>query len=123
MFSNEAIHCMECVTKHDPRMRYLRPDGHPVDGDASTMTAPARSDAWIIDPGKFESEPLSTYHAYHVMLDGGADEDHGRAWLIGNMICEETESGFVGADVYASDEEAIAVWERLDAIDYIEQYA
>ncbi len=76
----------------------------------------------IVGPGKFEAEPIATFHAYHFMLDGFTDEDAGRAWLIGNMICEESESGFVGADIYESDEAAREVWDKLEAIDYQEQY-
>lgn len=69
-------------------------------------------DGIIADPGKFEAEPLATYHAYHVMLDGGADEDGGWAWLVGNMICEETDQGFVGGTIYETDDTARAAWER-----------
>jgi hypothetical protein len=77
----------------------------------------------IADLGKFESEPLSTYHAYHVMLDGFADESDEAAWLVGNMICEESELGFVGADVYESEEQARATWDRLVSIGFTNQYA
>jgi hypothetical protein len=99
LFSDEAETCEQCI------------------GEEFTLR-----DGLIANPGKFESEPLSTFHAYHVMLDGGQDEDSGRAWLVGNMICEESESGFVGADVYESDEEARATWAKLESIDFVEQY-
>ena len=123
MFSDEAVYCMECVTKHDPKMIRYDLTGKLVEALASTMRGEARAEATIGDLGKFEGEPLSTYHAYHVMTEGGQDEDHGSAWLVGNMICEESDSGFVGADIYKDDAEALATWERLESIDYVEQYS
>lgn len=65
----------------------------------------------IRGPGKFEAEPLAAYHAYHVMLDGGADDDDGPAWRVGNVICEESEQGFVGCDIYDDEADAIEAWE------------
>lgn len=63
---------------------------------------------YIMGPGKFEGEPLATYHAYHVMLDGGVDEDYGRTWLVGNMVCSESEQGFVSCEIHGSDKAARA---------------
>lgn len=68
----------------------------------------------IQNPSKFESEPLATYHAYHVMLEGGDDESDGSVWLIGNMVCEESEQGFVTCCVFDTDEAAIARWEEVE---------
>lgn len=101
LFSDEADTCETCAA-----------EGFTLDESGA-----------ITDPGKFEAEPLATYHAYHSMLDGFTDEDSGRAWLVGNMICEESESGFVGADIYESEEAAREAWDRLVEIDYAEQYS
>ena len=72
-------------------------------------------DGIIRDPGKFEAEPLIAYHAYHVMLEGFADDDDGPAWRIGNVICEESDQGFVYSETYESDEAAIAQWSTWDS--------
>jgi hypothetical protein len=99
LFSDEAMTCEDC---YHQGFRVL-------DGGA------------IGNPGKFEGESISTFHAYHIMLDGFADDSDGAAWLVGNMICEESNNGFVSADIYNSDEAAREIWERLGAINYREQ--
>lgn len=72
-------------------------------------------------PGKFEGEPLATYHAYHAMLDGGADEDCGGAWLIGNMVCSESEQGFVSCEIYSHDGAARADLDRRRSHDALDE--
>lgn len=64
----------------------------------------------IANAGKFEAEPLVTYHAYHVMLDGGADDEAGEIWRIGNVIAYESEAGFVTSQTFDSDEDAAERW-------------
>ena len=65
----------------------------------------------ITNPGKFEGEPLAAYHAYHVMMNGFADDDDGPAWRVGNVICEESDQGFVHAEIYDTEEQAIEAWD------------
>lgn len=78
-------------------------------------------DGRIRDPGKFEGEPLATYHAWHTSLDGGCDSECGDVewfgWygLIGNMIVSTDSVGFVGARVFATDEDAAAEYARIEA--------
>lgn len=62
----------------------------------------------IRDAGKFEGEPLAAYHAYHFMLNGFQDEDIDGVVRVGNVLIEESESGFVYSSVYDTEEEAIA---------------
>lgn len=85
LFSEEAQTCAECAA-----------EGFTID-PASGL---------IRGPGKFEAEPIETFHAYHVMLGGFTDDDAGSAWRVGNVICEESDSGFVYGRVFGSDEEA-----------------
>lgn len=68
-------------------------------------------DDTIRNLGKFEGEPLACYHAYHVMLDGCADDDEGPCWRVGNVICEESEQGFVYCTIFDTEAEAVAAWE------------
>lgn len=68
-------------------------------------------DLTITDPGKFQGENLSTYHAYHVMLDGFADDDDGPSWRIGNVICVESSDGFVSGESFPTNADAINSWD------------
>ena len=108
--SDEAYGCMECVTHHDPTLRRHDLSGRTIEALASTMTVEARKDATICDLGKFEGESLSTYHAYHIMLDGFADDDDGQSWRVGNVIAREHDDGFVIGHAYATEALAIADW-------------
>jgi hypothetical protein len=62
-FSEEAMTCEDCIRDHSS-------------DNGLQLTA----DGLIKGPGKFEREPLATYHVYHVMLDGFADDDDGPNW-------------------------------------------
>lgn len=87
-FSDEAKTCAECLAQ-----------GYEIEHGA------------IRNPGKFEAEPLAAYHAYHVMMDGFADDDDGPAWRVGNVVCEESDQGFVYAEVHDTEADAIKAWE------------
>ncbi len=81
----------------------------------------------IRDPGKFGGEPLSTYHSWHLLMDGFADEfvdDRGFifAWRTGNVICQETSSGFVYGAVFASEAEAAEAFAEEYGDDDDEEY-
>ena len=64
----------------------------------------------ITNPGKFGAETLATYHAYHVMMDGFADDDDGPDWRVGNVICHEQDTGFVDGTVFDTEADAIKAW-------------
>lgn len=65
----------------------------------------------ISGPGTFEGEPIETYHAYHLMLEGAQDEDNGPYWLVGATIAHESDQGHVTGDHYETDEQAKTLWE------------
>ncbi len=64
----------------------------------------------ISGPGKFQGEPIETYHAYHIMLDGCADDDNGPYWRVDAIICYESEQGFVSGELFSSETEAGDYW-------------
>jgi len=73
----------------------------------------------IMNPGKFEAEPLSTYHAWHYVLEGMEDDtiydgDHPIS-RVGNVIVEESEAGFVCGQVFDTMEEAMDWIDRTEA--------
>lgn len=102
LFSDEAETCVECLNQAFILRTYR--DGIPTDRDATTEDV--QEGGVIQNPGKFEGEVLATYHAYHVMLDGGADDEGGPIWRVGNVVCEDSEQGFVYGEVFGSDAEA-----------------
>lgn len=109
LFSDEAATCTECVESGFTLRLYQ--DGLPTDKKADELTPDQRQEAVIQSLGKFEGETLATYHAYHVMLEGGADDDNGPYFRVGNVICYERDSGFVDGKVCPSDEAAISLWD------------
>ncbi len=97
LFSEEAESCEECLSQ---------------EFDLNESGA-------IKGPGKFEGEPLATYHAWHLILDGFSDdeiEDFDGTLIsrVGNVIAQESESGFVYGSVFDSDGAAI---ERMAEIE------
>ncbi len=66
----------------------------------------------ISGPGKFEGEPIETYHAYHVMLDGAADASYGSWWRVRASVCHESSDGFVSGDHFDTEPAAIDYWTR-----------
>ena len=90
-FSDEAKTCTECKSQ-----------GFTFSNDV------------IQDAGKFEGETVETFHAYHVMLEGGADDDDENEWRVGNMICAEDSNGFVYGDVLDTEAEAVRQWNDAD---------
>jgi hypothetical protein len=91
-FSDEAPFCPVCIA--------FVAEGHDLTPDGT-----------IIGPGKFEGQHIAVYHAYHVMLDGGQDDDGGPEWRVGNVLCYESIDGFVWGTIFDTEEEAIADWE------------
>lgn len=101
LFSDESATCSECL-EQDFTMEY----------------------DLIRDLGKFQGEPLATYHAWHFAMDGFQDdtvtfgsEDYTSEVYdrIGNVILSYSEAGFVYGDVSDTEEEAIAKMEELAA--------
>lgn len=64
----------------------------------------------ITGPGKFQGEPIETFHAYHVMIDGHAGDTNGPYWRVGSTICHERDDGFVESSHFDTDDEAILNW-------------
>lgn len=89
------------------------PAAEPLFSDEAAMCAECAAEAFemtewdtIRGPGKFEGEPLCTYHAYHVVLDGCSD-DSGDDWdRVGNVLLVYSGQGFVSGEVCASEAEA-----------------
>ena len=73
----------------------------------------AYPDGIIPGPGKFEGEHISTYHGYHIAGEGFADEDIGAAWLVGTLIGEESDQGFVYGQVFETEEDAARQWAAI----------
>lgn len=77
----------------------------------------------VRDPGKFEGEPIETYHAYHQVMDGfedaSLDDVDGTEYvLIGTAIMYVSDSGFVNAQHFDTIEEANAKFgEMCEALD------
>ena len=89
-FSDEAKDCGECKNQ------------------GFTMSTDKE---WIVGPGKFEGEALSTYHAYHALMDGFADENDGPSWRVGNVVCVESSDGLVYGEAFPTEADAITSWE------------
>jgi hypothetical protein len=71
----------------------------------------------IRNPGKFEGESLSTYHAWHYVLEGMEDDtvydgNHPIS-RVGNVIVDENEAGFVCGVAYDKMEQAM---DKMDEI-------
>jgi hypothetical protein len=64
-------------------------------------------------PGKFAGEHISTYHGYHIAGEGLADETDGAAWLVGTLIGEEDDQGFVYGQVFDTEEDAARQWAAI----------
>jgi len=75
----------------------------------------------IVDPGKFEGEPLATFHAYHLYLDGFGDESlgdvdgFGAYDKVGNVILHHRSDGLIDGTIYDSDVDAEGAWTRLES--------
>ncbi len=91
LFSDASLGCLECLTEY-PGETLLQ--------------------GVIHNPGKFEGEHISTYHAWHTYMEGGSDDQNGPYILIGNMILHCQEVGFVVGDTWASDGDTGAYWEK-----------
>lgn len=73
----------------------------------------------IRKPGKFEGEPLATYHAYHVAMDGFWDDRTDDYDRVGNVILFYRSDGFVEGAIFADEAEAIEVWDTdIEPADY-----
>lgn len=91
LFSDASLPCLECLTEYP---------------------AEVLLQGVIHDPGKFEGEHISTYHAWHTFMAGGSDETNGPYILIGNMILHCQDQGFIVGDTWESEEETRAYWAR-----------
>lgn len=105
--AEEALYCVECVTKHNPKMMRYDLEGKKEVLSASEMVSEALDEASICDPGKFEGEHISTYHAFHISMEGGDDDFNGPYSRVGDVIIYHSDQGFVYGEVYDSEEAAI----------------
>ena len=100
LFSEEAADCAEC-----------KAEGFTINAGEE-----------IADLGKFEGEPLVTFHAYHNMLNGYMDEEARTVWRCGNVVAGESNDGFVTSTTYdtvADAEDAFApLAEEDEGVDY-----
>lgn len=97
-FSEEAETCAECIEAYPESTRAAH--------DASVIRG----------PGKFEGEHISTFHAYHVMLEGMADDQLESCWRVGNVIAFERSDGFVIGTVYDTAGEASDAFDKIAAL-------
>ena len=110
--AEEALYCMECVTKHNPTMLRYDLEGKKIVKDARDMRSEALDEATICDLGKFEGEHISTYHAYHMSLEGLEDEFNGPYSRVGDVIIYHSDQGFVYGEAYDTEEAAIEAFDE-----------